>query len=239
MGESLRIACIFTLSRGGASGNVHNDLFTNAAVRKLMRCAVRSAELIGVSPDPQWAFIAANLHQPINPATGQYQANSGAENPCPNRFLEVNAIAICDLEVTASQLADIISAPPITWDMSLQATAAAQAGNSVKMREYLDFQASNFIHESEFMLRTEFKENDAGPYLCGSGALLINLLQGAGGLRWTEQGLTPTFPPCLPSGITRIAFPRVEWHDQAYAVTIDDTGLAIEKKVGLMMCIKD
>jgi trehalose/maltose hydrolase-like predicted phosphorylase len=211
-----------------ALGAVHNDLFTNAAVRKTMRAACRSAELIGIAPNPVWREIESKLHQPINPATGQYQAHSGTEGPCSNRFLEVNATAICDLDVNHHQLDDIVSVPPIPWDMSLQATVAAQAGNPARMREYLDFAATNFIHEREFLLRTEFKDNDAGPYLCGSGAFLLNLVQGAGGLRWTEEGLTPRFAPCLPAGITRITLPRLEWHRQARAVTIDEAGLSME-----------
>ena len=202
-----------------ALGDVHNCLFTNAAVRKALRIAVRAAELLGFAPNPLWSAVAEKLHLPFNRKTGFYQAHSGTEHPCPNRWLEVNAILLADLPVTPEQLADIISVPPIGWDMSYQATIAAQAGNAAKMREYLDFQATHFVHP-EFLLRTEMKENDAGPYLTGSACLLQNLLLGAGGLRWRETGLTPCYPACLPDGITRLTFPRLEWHERAYTVEI-------------------
>jgi len=211
-----------------ALGNVHNCLYTNAAVRKALRIACRTAELLGIAPDPLWGAVAERLHLPFNKKTGLYQANSGTELPCPNRWLEVNSILLADLPVTPEQLADIISVPPIGWDMSYQATIAAQAGDPAKMREYLDFQATNFIHP-EYLLRTEMKENDAGPYLTGSACLIQNLLLGAGGLRWREDGLHPTYPACLPAGITRITFPRLEWHEQTYAVEINrERGTVIE-----------
>ncbi len=131
----------------------------------------------------------------------------------------MNAFLLADLPATPAQLADAISVPSIGWDMSYQATIAGQAGNPEKMREYLDFQATHFVHP-EFLLRTEMKENDAGPYLTGSAAFIQNLLLGAGGFRWREGGLTQIVPACLPAGISRITFPRLEWHEKAYAVEI-------------------
>ena len=139
------------------------------------------------------------------------------------KLLEANAIFLADLPASAAQLAETISVPPIPWDMSYQAAIAAQAGQPRKMREYLDFQATNFVHEAEFLQRTEFKTNDAGPLLSGCSAVLQNLLLGAGGLRWTEAGLEKKFPACLPEGVTRISFPRLEWHEGAHAVEIVPT----------------
>ncbi len=201
-------------------GAVQNCLYTNAATRKALRSVCRAAEVLGLGVDPAWRAVADGLHLPFNAKTGLYQANSATENPDPDRWLMTNAILLGDLPATPAQLADTISAAPIGWDMSYQATIAAQAGDAARMRDYLHFQATHFVHP-EFRLRTEMIDNDAGPYLTGSACFVQNLLLGAGGLRWTEAGLTPRFPACLPDGVTRLTFPRLEWHERAYAVTID------------------
>ena len=210
-----------------AAGNVHNCLFTNAAVKHLMNITVRAAEILGIYPNPIYKDIADKLHIPVRQSTGLWHANSGNENPEETRFLETNAIVIAGLEASAEQLKDIITVPPHFWDMSYQATIAAMAGNSKKMHEYLHFQATNFSH-SGFLLRTEMKENDAGPYLTGSAALIFNLLFGAGGLRYTENGLEKKFSHGLPEYITRIVFPELSWNNKRYSVVIDEKSVHIE-----------
>jgi hypothetical protein len=88
------------------------------------------------------------------------------------------------------------------------------------MRAFLNHQATNFSKPESFLQRTEIAGNDAGPYLTGCGTMLQNLLLGAGGLRWTEEGLVPKFAPCLPEGIRRIDFPRLSWHGIERSVSI-------------------
>ncbi|MCL2701422.1 MAG: hypothetical protein FWE88_06980 [Phycisphaerae bacterium] len=201
-------------------GNVHNCLYTNAAVKKALRIAARAAERCGFAPDPAWTTVAERLHLPFNRATGLFQGNSGSDKPCEHRWLETSSYFLADLPATPAQLADAISVPPIHWDMSYHAAIAAQAGDARRMRAYLDHQATNFSKPESFLQRTEIAGNDAGPYLTGCGTMLQNLLLGAGGLRWTEAGLTPTFAPCLPEGIRRIDFPRLSWHGTERSASI-------------------
>ena len=204
-----------------AAGTVDNCFYTNAAARRTLQIAGRAAQLTGIAPNPQWQAVADNLWMPLNEATGLYQANSATAEPLGNRWLEMCALAFADFPLTQRQLEDACGVPPIHWDMSLQALVAARAGNAAKMREYLDHQITAFVHDDEFLLRTEMKTNDAGPYLAGSGCLIQNLLLGCGGLAWTEQGLAARHAPCLPDGVTSITFPRLEWHEQEYCVTVN------------------
>jgi len=210
-----------------AAGNVHNCLFTNAITKRLMEVTARAAEILGYSPDSKYRDIAEKLHIPTRKSTGLWQANSSNENPEETRFLETNAVLLAELPASEEQLHDIMTVPPHFWDMSYQATIAAMAKNPQKMQEYLTYQATNFSHE-EFLLRTEMKENDAGPYLTGSAALLVNLLQGAGGLRYTESGLTKVYDTCLPTNIKSITFPNLKWQNKEYSVTIKGNETKIE-----------
>jgi trehalose/maltose hydrolase-like predicted phosphorylase len=221
VGWENRYELLYVHSAEEALGQVNNCLYTNAAVRAALRHAARAAQLLGISPPPLWSDIAEKLYLPFNNETGLYQANSATEKPCDNRFLEVCAFYFAEMPATAAQLADAVSTAPIPWDMSLQAAVAAQAGDSARMAEHLNFQATNFAHSDDFLQRTEFRGNDAGPLLSGGGSLLQNLFYGASGLRWRETGLEPIHVPCLPEGVTRLTFPRVEWHDQTFAIEIN------------------
>jgi trehalose/maltose hydrolase-like predicted phosphorylase len=209
-------------------GIVDNCLYTNASAKRAIQIAIRAARLAGQSPSPLWEALEHDLHIPLNRTTGLWQAHSGTAKPSPDRFLETNAIIFAGLPANPGQLASTIDAPPIPWDMSCQAIVAAQAGDAEKLSCYLNYQATNFVH-SDFLVRTEQRGNDAGPYLSGCGALLQNLLLGCGGMRWSESGLEPMFPSVLPSDITRIAFSRLEWHGLRYSIEISRTGRTIEQ----------
>ena len=207
-------------------GQVSNCLFTNAAFRRALLIAIEAANLIGLAPDPLWAQVAERMHLPKHERTGLWQAHEGIDHPSEFGFVESLAHVIAELEGTPAQLAAAAAAKPLTWDMSYQATVAAMAGDAVAMRRHLDQELAQFP-DLIFSQRTEFKGNDAGPYLTGCGALLNNLLFGAAGLRWRASGLAPAHAPCLPEGVTRITWPRLEWQGRTHAVTVDAGGLRI------------
>ncbi|EQD64435.1 Kojibiose phosphorylase, partial [mine drainage metagenome] len=52
--------------------NVDNDTFTNAVARKALRIAGQAAHVLGVTPDPRWATIAAGLYLPYSPQQDRY-----------------------------------------------------------------------------------------------------------------------------------------------------------------------
>jgi len=207
-------------------GQVSNCLFTNAIFRRALQCASEAATLLGLAPDPLWATVAERIRLPRHRGTGLWQAHEGIDKPSEFGFVESLAIVIAELEADPAQLAAVAQAKPLTWDMSYQATVAALAGDRERFAAYLHAQIEPFVH-TEFAARTEFRDNDAGPYLTGSGAMLNNLLFGAAGLRWRAGGLTPVHRPCLPAGATRITWPRLEWQGRCHSVTVDATGVQI------------
>jgi len=209
-----------------AEGRVTNCLYTNHAARCSLWLATEIAEILGIAANPLWKIVADKLHVPFNDRTGLYQAHSGISGPERTRYTVTCAAILWGLEINQTQIDDALSIEPISWNMSYQVALAAMAGQRDKVRIYLDSHNHAFSHEPYFV-RTEQKNNDAGPFMAGSGAHLNNLIYGCGGLRWNRQGLSSLHPVCLPEGIERIVLYNTKVHDQSYDIELSNGREAI------------
>ena len=75
-----------------------------------------------------------------------------------------------------------------------------------------------------FLMLSETPTNDAVNFVTGAGGFLQQVLFGWTGLRLSERGLEPVFPPLLPSSVKRLVLCGISVRGQHYDVIVDSTG---------------
>ncbi len=214
------------------AGIVDNELHTNAMAVRILRQAVRAAELLGLGPDPLWRAVAERMHLPANPRTGLWQPHSRSDQPSPRRWTESTAYHLAGLPASPAQLRDALLPLAnaehrtdvernLPWNLSFHGIAAAHLGDAEAFATVLRRQCTVRVDPENFGLRCEMPGNDAGPYITGCGSFIQGLLHGGTGLDWAETGLVAAHQPCLPSGVERLTFTRLRWHGRDHVVSLD------------------
>ena len=147
-------------------GVIDNDLHTAAMAQRILRLAVRAAEILGLGADPLWTAVADHMYLPRNPRTGFWQPHSGSEKPSPRRWTETTAYHLADLPASEAQLRDamvpvgkgeIINDPEhnLPWNISFHALAAARLGDEEAFALVLKRQSTIRVDPGTFGLRCE------------------------------------------------------------------------------------
>src|SRR5215217_6620663 len=176
--------------------NVDNNAFTNAAAKANLQLATRAAQLLGITPNPDWTLVANNI--PIlkmeNGVTKEHAAYKG------------EGIKQADVNLLAYPLKEITDAKQIQRDLEYyesrvpnEGTPAmtqgvfallyARLGNAEKAYHWFkDAYVPNL--NPPFRVIAETKGGTNPCFGTGAGGILQSVLMGFGGLDITPNGIT-------------------------------------------------
>lgn len=175
--------------------NVDNNAFTNAAAKANLQYATQAARLLGITPDPDWAHVAANI--PIlkmdNGVTQEHATYKG------------EGIKQADVNLLAYPLKEITDPKQIQRDLEYYETRVpdegtpamtqgvfallyARLGNREKAYHWFrDAYLPNL--NPPFRVIAETKGGTNPYFATGAGGVLQSVLMGFGGLEITPTGI--------------------------------------------------
>ena len=175
--------------------NVDNNAFTNAAARANLQYAAQAARLLGLTPDPDWAHVAANI--PIlkmdNGVTQEHATYKG------------EGIKQADVNLLAYPLKEITDPRQVQRDLEYYETRVpdegtpamtqgvfallyARLGNREKAYHWFrDAYVPNL--NPPFRVIAETKGGTNPYFATGAGGVLQSVLMGFGGLEITPTGI--------------------------------------------------
>jgi trehalose/maltose hydrolase-like predicted phosphorylase len=185
--------------------NVDNDAFTNGAAKMLLRHAGEAAGILGITPDPDWERVAANIPILEFP-DGTTREHAGYQG---------EGIKQADVNLLAYPLGLISDPVRIRKDLRYYQTRVPDAGTpamtqaifallyarlgegDTAFRYFRDAYLPNL--NPPFRVIAETKGGTNPYFATGAGGILQSLLMGFGGLDITEKGIVQ-MPSALPSG---------------------------------------
>lgn len=224
-----------------AYDDVSNDAFTNAVAQKALRCAISAAQVLGVPADPDWKVIADKMYIPFSDSE-QRHLDFDVSTPHDKHTWMGSAISWLaypplDLkmspEVRRNDFTFSIQAlhelSPDSNDMLpvMLPTVAAELGDENEASKWLQASMGGFL-KPPFNVRSETALNNATHILCVSSGYLENFIYGFTGLRMTDDGLTPVYPPLLPTGLKSLTLKSIVWRGKRMEIYVarDQTGQA-------------
>jgi trehalose/maltose hydrolase-like predicted phosphorylase len=210
---------------------VSDDAYTNAVARKNLEFAVAASGRLGLEAAPQWSEVAAKLHMPYDSVSELYRTYEGA----PDSILgDVTPLLAYPLGLAMSDKAKRGNLEPAARRLmakpegalmgaALLAVDAAELGDRALVDSLLPHSYQNWL-QGPFLMLSETPTNNAVNFLTGAGSFLQQVIYGYTGLRIGEQGLEPTFPPLLPSHITRLTLKNVYSRGRQYDIVVDSAG---------------
>ena len=213
--------------------NVDNDTFTNAVARKALRIAGQAAHVLGVTPDPRWATIAAGLYLPYSRQQ--------------NRYLDFGAGVAHDRKTWMGSTLAWLVYPPLDLHMSetvrrndfnfalhalksdgddpndmlmvMLSVNAATLGDAPAAYHWLRRSVVGF-DKPPFDVRSETVTNNTGYLLSASGGFVQNFIYGFTGLRVEGTGVEAVYPPVLPPAWRALTLRDIAIRGKRYNITI-------------------
>jgi trehalose/maltose hydrolase-like predicted phosphorylase len=210
---------------------VSDDAYTNAVARKNLENAVSASKRIGKPADPRWSEVAAKLHIPYDSVSEIYRTYEGA----PDSTLgEVTPLLAYPLGVQMSDRAKRRTLEPAARRLmaepggalmgaALLSVDAAELGDRQLVDSLLPFSYESWL-QGPFLMLSETPTNKAVYFHTGAGSFLQQVIFGYTGLRLSDNGLEPAFPPVLPSRIKRLVLRGIHVRGQRYDVVVDSGG---------------
>jgi trehalose/maltose hydrolase-like predicted phosphorylase len=175
--------------------NIDNDAFTNAAAKACLRDATEAAKLLGISPDPDWMQVAANI--PIlqigDGVTREHAAYNG------------EGIKQADVNLLAYPLKEITDPQQIRKDLQYYQHRVPESGTPAMTQAIFALlysrlgdgeQAFKFFKDAytpnlnpPFRVIAETRGGTNPYFATGAGGVLQSLLMGFGGLDITARGI--------------------------------------------------
>ena len=238
-GEKDRYEILHVTSPDEAYNDVPNDAFTNAVAQKSLLAAVAAARVVGQASDPKWAQIAQKMYIPFS-AKEQRHLDFDESVPHDKKTWMGSSISWLayppldlamgkevrrnDFNFATKSLSDLT---PDANDMVpvMLGIEAAELGDGATAYKWMKFSMGGFL-KPPFNMRSETAKNNAIYNLSISAGFLENFLYGFTGLRFTDQGLTPVYPPVLPPGWKRVTVKGIDLHQQRFdfIVSRDEAG---------------
>jgi trehalose/maltose hydrolase-like predicted phosphorylase len=190
---------------------IDDDAYTNAVARRNLEIALAASQVLGQTPDPAWAQVAAKLYIPYDSEAQRHRTYENA--PARNRSSAVpllayplslpmsEAVKRNDLVHTVEQHADKWTGAMMSG--VLYPVVAAELGDQDLVDRLLGLTYKGHLRPP-FAVLAERSVNQAVNFITGAGAFLQQVIFGYTGLRLDESGLRPAFKPVLPAGIQRI-----------------------------------
>jgi trehalose/maltose hydrolase-like predicted phosphorylase len=217
-----------------AYNDVPNDSFTNAAARKSLQIAIKAAKLVGATPDPQWATIAAKMYIPFDEKNQRHldfdasvphdkitwMGSSLAWLMYPNLDLPMSPqVRSNDFAFQLHEL-KVHGDDPNEMMMVMLAVGAAELGDSKAAGEWIQRNLVGFL-KPPFNVRTETVANNAGYILATSAGFVQSFVYGLSGLRIEDDGLAEAYAPVLPPAWTSLTLRRITFRGKLYDIRID------------------
>lgn len=175
--------------------NVDNDAFTNAAARANLRFAAEAAQLLGITPDPDWTKVADQI--PLlrfpNGVTREHAAYAG------------EGIKQADVNLLAYPLKEITDPKAIRKDLEYYETRVPGEGTPAMTQAVFATlyarlgdgeKAYHWFREAylpnlnpPFRVIAETRGGSNPYFATGAGGILQSILMGFGGLEITPRGL--------------------------------------------------
>jgi trehalose/maltose hydrolase-like predicted phosphorylase len=203
--------------------NIDNDAFTNGAAKMLLRHAAEAAKILGITPDPDWMQVAANIPilQLSNGVTQEFATYRG------------EGIKQADVNLLAFPLKLITSPVQIRKDLLYYQSRVPDAGTPAMTHAIFALlyarlgdgdTAFRYFKEAylpnlnpPFRVIAETKGGTNPYFATGAGGILQSLLMGFGGLDITEKGIIQV-PSRLPSGWKKLTITGVGPDKKNYRV---------------------
>jgi trehalose/maltose hydrolase-like predicted phosphorylase len=208
---------------------VNNSAYTNAAAATALRDAVKAAQVVGVTPPPDWTTRANGLTQtmPFDSNLNIYDEYDGYSGEqvkqadvvmltYPIGLPMASGVGLSDLNYYAPRTD--LQGPAMTDAIhSIDASAVNAAGCSAytyMLRSYEPFLRSPY---------DQFAETRSGPdtgfnFLTGVGGFLQVFEYGYSGLRFTPNGVQ--LDPSLSPQLQGITLNDVQWQGRAFTIAI-------------------
>ncbi|HYF32619.1 MAG TPA: glycoside hydrolase family 65 protein [Chitinophagaceae bacterium] len=175
--------------------NVDNNAFTNAAAKANLQYATEAAKLIGLTPNADWAHVAANI--PIlkleNGVTREHATYKG------------EGIKQADVNLLAYPLKEVTDPKQIKKDLEYYETRVPNEGTPAMTQAIFTLlyarlgdgeKAWHFFQDAylpnlnpPFRVIAETKGGTNPYFATGAGGIIQSLLMGFGGLEITRKGL--------------------------------------------------
>ena len=226
-----------------AYDDVLNDTFTNAAARKALEIATRTAALVGAKADPKWADIAARMYIPFD---AKNQRHYDFDPSVPHDKVTWWGSSLIFLMYPDLDMAMPPQVRRNDFDFQVQAlkthgdnpnemmmvmitVGAAEVGDDKAVGYWIHRNLEGFL-QPPFNVRTETATNNAGYLLATSAGFVQNFVYGLSGLRIDDDGLDAEYAPALPPGWKSVTLKDITFRGKHYDVSI---GRGADGKVAL------
>lgn len=211
---------------------VSDDAYTNAVARKNLEIAIAASRRVGKPDDPRWREIAGKLHIPYDSVSEIYRTYEGAHD---STLGDVTPLLAYPLGVQMSDRAKRRTLEPAVRKLTagpdgalmgaaLLSVDAAELGDRALVDSLLPFSYESWM-QGPFLMLSETPTNQAVYFLTGAGSFLQQVIFGYTGLRLSDGGLEPKFPPVLPSRVQRLTLRNLHVRGKRYDVIVDSSGL--------------
>ncbi|OOG59061.1 glycoside hydrolase family 65 [Rhodanobacter sp. B05] len=225
-----------------AYDDVPNDSFTNAAARKALEIADKAAAVVGATPDPKWAEIAAKMYIPFDEAQQRHLDFDASVPHDKITWMGSSLVWLMypnlDLPMTpqvrrndfAFQLQELKTHgdDPNEMMMVMLAVGEAELGDGKAAGDWIQRNLVGFL-KPPFNVRTETVANNAGYILATSAGFVQSFVYGLSGLRIEDKGLIEAYPPVLPPSWKSLSLRHVSFRGKRYDISIhrDDAGKVV------------
>jgi hypothetical protein len=210
-----------------AYDDVSNDAFTNAIAQKSLRIAVAASRVLDMVPNPKWEEIA---HKMCIPFSRSEQRHLDFDTTVPHNKhtwmgSSLSWLSYPQLDLPMSKevrqndfnfaVRSLSKLTPDANDMVpvMLGIEAAELGGAAQSYKWLEFSMGDFL-KPPFNVRSETARNNALYNLSISAGFLENFLYGFTGLRITDQGLRPVYPPILPAAFKSVTLRGIRIHNE-------------------------
>jgi hypothetical protein len=224
-----RYEILHVTSPDEAYTNVDNDSFTNAVAQRNLQVATAAAAALGTSPDQAWGEIAQKLYIPFSQSE-QRHLDFDPSVPHDKRTWMGSAVAFLaypPLDLSMSQqvrrndlnfaLRSIKELSPDSNAMLLAmiSVEALELGDQDAAEKWLLRQQTGFL-KPPFNVRSETALNNTTYILATPAGFLQNFLYGSSGLRITERGLLPQYPPVMLPTWNKLTLANLEFEGRHF-----------------------
>jgi hypothetical protein len=201
--------------------HVDNEIYTNVVAHRSLKAAISAATVLGISPDPHWRDVSAQLYLPtvasagryfdFDPATPHDKTDSWMASSVP--MLSIPALDFdADPDTLKGLLRHSVEAVGPIRERANQMVLvmlAIQAADAGDVNYFSDFigardDADDKFLKPPFNVRSETPQNDSVYLLATSGGFIQAFVFGLSGLRIDEQGLVEKFPAMLPQNLEHL-----------------------------------
>jgi len=224
--------------------HVDDDAFTNAGAQTALHIADEAASVIGQSPDPAWAKVAAGLKIPVDASADLHPEFDGYAGQTikqadvtllqyPLGVSMPSSLAQHDLDYYSG-----VTDPdgPSMTDSVATIDAAALGSPGCTAYDHLNSSVNPFL-AAPFDQFDETRSGGAFTFTTAEGGYLQEFLYGFTGLRWGTGEIT--VDPFLPSQLPGVDVTGVKWHGSTFDVAVGQQSTTLTLRSGPQLTVRD